>query len=183
MRFVIDSVERDYTMVSAPEAETLNFCLKIREEGRFSKTILTAPLGHPFQMSGPHGHFVYRKSENPALFVATGTGIAPFVAFSQSEIGKATLLHGVGSAELLTYQEILQRAIDTYVPCISRQPAVHQSQSGGMFAGHVTDYLEKELPPGIYDFYLCGHSAMIRDATAIIDDLFEDSKLYIENFD
>lgn len=183
MRFIINGVERDYTMVSVPEASTLDFCLKIRPNGLFSKTILKARLGHTFNLSGPHGHFVYRRPLNPAVFVATGTGIAPFVAFSRCRIGEAILLHGVDSPEALIYQSIVQREVEAYIPCISQSAKSEPSKAPHIFHGRVTDYLQIKLSQGIYDFYLCGSGGMIRNATAIIDDRFEDSKLYIENFD
>jgi len=52
----------------------------------------------------------------------------------------------------------------------------------GSFAGRVTDYLETELPPLPYDFYLCGRSDMIRDATLLVDERFSDSYVYTEIF-
>ena len=183
MRFFIDDVQRDYTMVSAPETSTLDFCLKIRPNGLFSKTILDAPLGHIFHLSGPHGYFVYRRSLNPSVFVATGTGIAPFVAFSRYGVEKAVLLHGVDSPETLIYQPIVQQAVDLYVPCIAQSVDNPQLDVPNTFDGRVTDYLQRDLAQGAYDFYLCGRGEMIRDATAIIDERFENSKLYIENFD
>ena len=48
---------------------------------------------------------------------------------------------------------------------------------------YATGYLKSELAPGTYDFYLCGRRDMIRDATAVIDGRFGDSRLFIENYD
>ncbi len=183
MRFEMVGYQRDYTLVSAPDGPTLDFCLKIRKDGRFSKAILDLPLGHRFDVTGPLGYFTYHKSKNLGLFVATGTGVAPFVAFCRSQVGKALLIHGVESTDQLLYQPLLQGAVKSYVPCISKDFRQNPAKKDDVFTGRVTDYLEKELAPGNYDFYLCGNGAMIRDATALIDDRFEGSRLYIENFD
>lgn len=182
LRFVMDGYERDYTMVSTPDAETIDFCIAVVDGGRFSSDIQKAGIDDTLQLTGPHGHFVIRGPANPAVFVATGTGIAPFVAFCRSGAGAGRLLHGVGTPDRLIYRDILQSAVGDYVPCISRS-SEKMALLDNAFAGRVTDYLERRLTPGVYDFYLCGRGAMIRDVTALIDQRFGDSRLFIETYD
>jgi ferredoxin-NADP reductase len=181
-RFVMDGYERDYTLVSTPDAETIDFCVAMVDGGRFSVDILKADIGAPFQLTGPHGHFVFQGSANPAVFVATGTGAAPFVAFCRSGIDEGLLLHGVGTPDRLIYRDVFESALREYVPCISR-PFENMENAENFFPGRVTHYLEQQLTPGTYDFYLCGRGAMIRDVTALIDDRFGDSRLFIESYD
>ena len=97
-------------------------------------------------------------------------------------MGAGLLLHGVGTPDRLIYRDILQSAWGGYVPCISR-PFEKMGRPDNAFAGRVTDYLAQQLTPGIYDFYLCGRGAMIRDVTALIDEQFGDSRLFIETYD
>jgi len=54
---------------------------------------------------------------------------------------------------------------------------------GEGFSGRVSQYLEHHLEPGVYDFYLCGTQAMIRDVMLIIDSHFSGSLVYTEQFD
>ena len=182
MRFVMDGYARDYTMVSSPDAVTIDFCIAMVAGGRFSRDIQKADIEATFQLTGPHGHFVYQGTTNPAVFVATGTGIAPFVAFCRSGVDAGLLLHGVGSPDRLIYRDFLQSALDDYVPCISRS-SEKRGRPDNAFTGRVTHYLEQQLKPGTYDFYLCGRGAMIRDVTALIDEQFGDSRLFIETYD
>ena len=182
MRFVMDGYERDYTMVSTPDAETIDFCIAIVGGGQFSGDILKADIGTPFQLSGPHGHFIFQGPANPAVFVATGTGVAPFVAFCRSGVNAGLLLHGVVTPDRLIYREIFQSTLCEYVPCISR-PFDSRDNVENAFSGRVTQYLEQQLTPGTYDFYLCGRGGMIRDVTALIDEQFSDSRLFIESYD
>jgi len=182
MRFVMDGYERDYTMVSTPDAETIDFCIAIVGGGQFSGDILKADIGTPFQLSGPHGHFIFQGPANPAVFVATGTGVAPFVAFCRSGVNAGLLLHGVGTPDRLIYREIFQSTLCEYVPCISR-PFDNSDNVENAFSGRVTHYLGQQLTPGTYDFYLCGRGGMIRDVTALIDEQFSDSRLFIESYD
>ena len=182
VRFVMDGYERDYTMVSAPDADTIDFCIAIADKGRFSNDILKADIGARFQLSGPHGYFILQKHANPAVFVATGTGVAPFVAFCRSGAVNALLLQGTSTPDRLIYRDLLQSALRRYVPCISR-PAEIGDDLKNVFSGRVTDYLERRLKVGAYDFYLCGRRTMIRDATALIDKKFSGSRLFIETYD
>jgi benzoate/toluate 1,2-dioxygenase reductase subunit len=182
LRLVMAGYERDYTIVSAPDAGTIDFCIAMVEGGRFSSDILKAEIGFSVQLTGPHGHFVFQGPVNPAVFVATGTGVAPFVAFCRSGVDEARLIHGVGTPDRLIYRDLLQSALQEYVPCISR-PSENMDPSNRAFSGRVTDYLGNRLKPGTYDFYLCGRRSMIRDAAAIVDDRFGDSRLFIETYD
>ena len=182
LRFVMDGYERDYTMVSTPDAKRIDFCIAMVDGGRFSSDIQKAGIGSTFQLTGPHGHFVFQGPANPAVFVATGTGVAPFVAFCRSGVDAGLLLHGVGTPDRLIYRDILQSGLRGYVPCISR-PFEKMDRPGNAFSGRVTHYLEQQMTPGAYDFYLCGRGTMIRDVTALIDQQFCDSRLFIETYD
>jgi ferredoxin-NADP reductase len=182
LRFTMDGYERDYTLVSAPDAGTIDFCIALVEGGRFAHDILAAEKGTSFELTGPHGHFVFQGPLNPAVFVATGTGVAPFVAFCRSGAPAALLLHGVGTPDRLIYRRILQGAVRGYVPCLSQFFGTID-RAPNAFSGRVTRYLEQQLKPCTYDFYLCGRRSMIRDATAIIDERFGGSRLFIETYD
>lgn len=182
VRFVVDNCPRDYTIISGPDAETIDFCIALIEGGRFSALIARATAGDRFQLSGPHGHFIFQESTRRSVFVATGTGVAPFVAFCRSGVTDAILLHGVHVSDQLIYRQLLESCLDAYIPCISST----FDRAGSLkdaFAGRVTTYLDTLLAPDIYNFYLCGQRIMIVEATALIDDRFDGSRLFIENFD
>lgn len=72
---VLGDCVRNYTMVSDPHGENLDFCIAVVEQERFSRTILDIPVGSTVHLTGPHGHFVYQGAMNPAVFMATGGGI------------------------------------------------------------------------------------------------------------
>ncbi len=172
------AVERDYTLVSAPTDPHLALCIRNIEQGILSAGLSNAPVGSHFNFNGPHGYFTYRPSPRPAVFVATGTGLAPFVSMARSGVTGFILLHGVDSAEDLYYATIFQSAAKQYIPCISET----DSLSGEYFRGRVTDYLRKNLAAGLYDFYLCGRREMIRDVTLLVDEKFPGSFLFTETF-
>ncbi len=170
--------ERDYSLVNAPADSSLRLCIRRVPAGSFTASLHAAATGSRFQFSGPHGYFVFRSTSRPAVFVATGTGIAPFASMARAKTRGFTLLHGVKSPDDLYYADLFHATAGTYVPCISGKA----STAARWFHGRVTGYVEKELPPGTYDFYLCGRTEMIRDVTWLIDEHFPDSNVYSEIF-
>lgn len=181
IRFCQETVQRDYSLLTIPSDSTLKLCLFNVEKGQFSPVLAAAAIGTKFSFTGPHGYFTYRPSERPVVFVATGTGIAPFLSLSRSGVTEFTLLHGVRTASDLHYQDIFRRSAHLYVPCLSASPDPVGTIKNG-FDGRVTQYLEEHFPPSTYDFYLCGRQEMIRDVTLLVDEKFSGSLLYTETF-
>ena len=169
--------ERDYSLASSPDESHLGLCIRHVEGGRLSRVLGAAAKGTRFSFYGPHGYFTFKPSQRPAVLVASGTGIAPFRSMVRSGITPQFLLHGVETSAELYYAQELQAASGTYIPCLSQS-----EKSQTHFAGRVTDYLRRHLPPANYDFYLCGRREMIRDATLLVDELFEGSFIYTETF-
>ena len=178
IRLLDRSGERDYSLANAPQDSSLRLCIRRVPEGRLSTRLHAAAIGSDFRFTGPHGLFVFRPSGRPAVFVATGTGAAPFASMARAGRRGFTLLHGVRSADELLYADLFQTAAGAYVPCISGETPT----ATRMFGGRVTVYVERELPPGAYDFYLCGRREMVRDVTWLLDERYPDSRIYSEIF-
>ena len=178
IRIYYQAMERDYTPVSAPGDSEISFCIRKVDTGKFTPLLSAAEIGTRFDISKPAGYFTFKPSRRPPVFVATGTGIAPFCSMIRSGVTGFTLLHGVDSPEDLYYQPQLEAVADLYVPCISREYPSYTEH----FRGRVTDYLQKQLPPAVYDFYLCGRREMIRDVTWLVDERFPGSLVYSELF-
>jgi len=181
VRFIQNEVERDYTPVSSPQDEGIEFLVKSVKGGVFSSALASAREGEPFRFTGPHGYFRFYPSQRLPVFVATGTGLAPFVSMARAGVKDFILLHGVRQSLDLYYEALFRKAARLYVPCVS---TLRDSREGmlGAFAGRVTGYLDAQLPSGAYDFYLCGRGEMIRDAIHLVDQRFPDSLVYIEPF-
>jgi len=169
--------DRDYSLASSPDESELRLCIRYVKEGLLSRALGDALPGTRLTFCGPHGYFTFKPSGRLTTWVATGTGIAPFRSMACSGMAPDYLLHGVDATSELYYAEELQPVAGNYIPCLSQS-----GQSPTAFDGRVTDYLQKHLPPGNYDFYLCGGREMIRDVTLIVDELFEGSLVYTETF-
>jgi ferredoxin-NADP reductase len=115
------------------------------------------------------------------VFVATGTGVAPFVSMARAGVKDFILLHGVRRFLDLYYEPLFRKTAELYVPCLS---AMKDPREGvpGAFAGRVTAYLSCQLASDAYDFYLCGNADMIRDVILLVDQEFPNSRVYTETF-
>lgn len=178
IRLIHGGLERDYSLANAPDEAALVLCIRQVAAGRFSTLLSSIPVGTAFTFSGPHGYFVFRASARSPVFVATGTGVAPFTAMARSSVSAFTLLHGVRQAGECYYASLFRSKARRYVVCLSEEGPF----DAGTFRGRVTDYLASQLAPDRYDFYLCGRGEMIRDVTWLVDDRFPGSMVYTEIF-
>lgn len=172
-------VQREYSLAGAPEEEFLRLCIRYVPGDGLSAALARAGFGDCIEISDAYGLFVYRPGN--AVFVATGTGIAPFAAHARAGVRGFTLLHGVRHIDELYYGNLMERAAASYVACISGGIAEGRGQEN-LFDGRVTKYMERHLPYANYDFYLCGNGAMLHDAIAIVDRVFPASRVYSEMF-
>lgn len=179
IRFIHRSIERFYSLLCAPDDPFLEICVYHVPEGQFSPVLADAEIGTQFEFSGPHGYFTYKPSSRQAVFVASGTGIAPFVSMSRSGVTDFTLLHEAARLEDLYYQNQFDRMTRNYVPCLL-ETAAQDSLPAGFFRGDAASYLLKNLQPGRYDFYLCGEREMIRGVTLLVDERFAGSHVFTE---
>jgi benzoate/toluate 1,2-dioxygenase reductase component len=166
---------RDYSLAGSPSAANLVLVVRRMEGGAVSPALVSAAPGAAFDFTGPHGLFTLKPSPRPVILVGTGVGIAPFLSMAHGGSG-FTLLHGARSIDELFYRKELEGAADVYVPCLSRE------SSAGCFHGRVTEWARKQLPPGSYDFYLCGGRHMVRDMILLVDERFPGSRVYTEIF-
>jgi len=179
VRLSLGELERDYSIVSAPGEPQLALCIRSVAGGKLSTLLSVAETGTSVAVSGPYGYFTYKPSPRPAVFVATGTGIAPFCSMARSGVSGFTLLHGVSLHQDLYYASQLRQSARRYIPCLTEEK---NKLSPDAFQGNVTEYLQQHLTPGDYDFYLSGRSEMIRDVTLLIDTRFPESLVYTEQY-
>jgi ferredoxin-NADP reductase len=180
--FIHESMERYYSVLSTPDDPTLAICVFYVPHGSFAPVLAQAAIGTRFNISGPHGYFTFKPSARAPVFVATGTGIAPFVSFARSGITNFTLLHQAISADELYYQKYFQTLNSAYFSCLTDIPAVTEPSMPTLFRGKISACIRKNLRPGSYDFYLCGERETIRDVTHLVDEMYPESRVYREVF-
>jgi len=157
--------KREYSIYSGTGDKNIEVLIKEIEEGLVSKQLKKVKQGRSVELEGPVGFFSINPKEiekkKKFLFVASGTGIAPFHSMVKSipELNY-TVLHGVRYASEAYEMETYER--DRYILCTT-------GDDGGDFKGRVTDYIKKqEFDPEII-CYFCGNFNMIKDAMALME--------------
>jgi ferredoxin-NADP reductase len=178
IRLGLGGATRDYSLLGPADHPRLHLCIRRLAGGPVSTFLAEAPPETTLHFDGPLGYFVWRPSPRPAVWLATGTGVAPFVALARAGVRGFRLAHGVRAVDELYYAEELRAAAALYVPCLTTAAGAPPDA----FRGRVTEWAVASLAPGIYDFYLCGRGEMIRDATRIIDAGFAGSRVFSEIF-
>ncbi|RZA04490.1 MAG: ferredoxin--NADP reductase [Proteobacteria bacterium] len=169
---------RPYSFASAPEEAIhgqYRLCIKYLAGGVGSEFMSHLRPGDTFAAMLPYGNLVYEPApeDRRACFLCTSTGIAPFLsmvlseAFQSARPAKSQLLYGTRSAEEILYREDFARAGVEMISAISQG----QATGPGQYEGRITDYL-RSLPPSWHwrdtDFYLCGNTAMVKEAIEIL---------------
>lgn len=171
---------REYTLLNGIPDDELAICVRLIPQGRFTPRLAHARIGENFRITEATGRFTFESSARPPVLIATGTGIAPFVAFVRAGLRGFDLLHGVRCEAELYYRAELSAAARRYIPCISGDFTPEKNSPA--FAGHVDACLAARFETHPYDFYLCGRTDMIRDVTRLIDQRFEGSFVFSEAF-
>ncbi len=172
--------EREYTLLTPPDASVLRFLVKRLEVGRLSNALAGMAMGTVLDMGRAKGYLTYRSAGRPVVFVATGVGIAPFEAMAAAGVTGFILIQGARNLSGLFFREHLASVASRYIPCVSEAP------DGGdlpeLFRGRVTGFVERHLQPGNYDFYLCGSRTMITDMTLLLDRHCPTSRVFSEAY-
>lgn len=158
---------RSYSFSSMPSNGLVDFLVRNIPGGLMS-TYLTehAKTGDALTMTGPVGSFYLRDLKRPALFLAGGTGLAPFLAMLDEieRTGSSHPIHmiyGVTNDADLVETEKLQsfaaaNASFTFATVVADAQSQHQRK------GYVTHHLPDELlNGGDVDIYLCGPPPMV----------------------
>lgn len=179
--FLYESQKRYYSLISAPKDPVLSLCIHYVREGHFSPILASAEIGTQFNITGPHGYFTFQPSTRPPVFVATGTGIAPFVSMARSGVTHFVLFHEAISSEELYYLAYFRELTPNYFTCL-KETSDSEGSLLDAHRGEISVCLQKNLSPKSYDFYLCGHRKMIRDVTLLVDDVYPGSRVFREVF-
>lgn len=159
-----DIQAREYSIYSAEQNDYFEVLIKEVQDGMVSRQLRHVKPGEPLNFENPVGYFVLKDADikhRKYLFIASGTGIAPFHSFVKSYPGlDYKLLHGIRNTDEAYDKEVYDK--DRLILCTSRD-------KNGDYHGRVTDYL-KENP--IEDkntlCYFCGNCEMIHEAYDIL---------------
>ena len=155
---------REYSIYSGINDEYLEVLVREVEDGVVSKKLRKLTKGDLLEINGPYGFFMYNTqppSFRKFLFIASGTGIAPFHSFARSYPGADyKIIHGIRTIDE-AYEKSDYRP-ESYLSCTSRDDK-------GDYAGRLTEYLKTADIETDRMIYLCGNSNMILEAIEILE--------------
>lgn len=158
-----DYQSREYSIYSPENGKNLEVLVKEVEGGYFSPKLKHLKIGEHVEVHGPFGKFgldTKNKDNHKHVFIASGTGIAPFHSIVKSNPGlDYSIIHGV--RYLNEAYEIEEYDRERITVCTSRD-------KNGDFSGRLTEFLKNTDFEKNTSFYLCGNSDMIFDAMEIL---------------
>ena len=90
-----EEITRAYSIASPPSDNGhIAFCLNRVEEGFMSNHLFDLEEGSKITFQGPFGDFILRPPLRDTVFIATGTGIAPFRSILQWVLAESSRHHG-----------------------------------------------------------------------------------------
>ncbi len=154
---------RLYSIASGELDEEVDILYNINPEGKLTPWMAQLNTADNLWVSEPFGSFT--GSGEPAWWIASGTGIAPFISMLRTGLHKnKKLLHGGRNLNSFYFNEMLEPVLqDNYIKCCSRE------NGDGIYHGRITQYLrEHSSLPLDQKYYLCGSAEMVVDARDIL---------------
>jgi len=167
-----EEITRAYSIASPPgENNRFALCLNRVQDGFMSNFLCDMKEGDEISSQGPFGDFILRPPMRDTIFIATGTGIAPFRSMlhwlvadaSRHENKQLWLVFGSRTEQDIYYHQEFLRLAGAhknfhYLPTLSRGAGDWQGLRG---------YVQQHVPgivAGRTDMhaYICGLDKMIR---------------------
>lgn len=167
--FVTPPHRRAFSIVHADE-QSISFIVElipIELNGKASEYFRNIQIGAKTQIMGPLGRFGLKDSNKPKVFIATGSGIAPFIPMIKSIKNNSEnhLFFGTRTKQDDFVTQIFADSDINYTLCLSRE----RENLENAFVGRVTDAIfEAELDFKDSEFYICGSTNMITDVDEIL---------------
>ncbi len=159
---------------SADDTSEYEFFIRLVPGGAFTTLLWDRRVGDPINIKGPKGRFLLQNDGRTCLFVASGTGLAPFISMldtlrDRGQTREVVLLHGVSYDYDLAWRSELEALAASgtfplhYAGTVSR-PAACPDWHG--LAGRVESVVGPQLDAfGLSatntTIYLCGNPDMI----------------------
>ncbi len=179
-----EKISRAFSIANAPPTSTLEFLISLIH-GKFTSKLDTAKVNDKYYISAPYGQFKFDvHNEGKLLFLAGGTGIAPFMSMiRQIESIKAEtdckILYSVKFPDEIIEKDELERfkqdlGVETIVTVTRPKEGDNWTGETGhadaeMIQKHVPDFKDRVS-------YICGPPAFVKALKVALVGLGVDEK-------
>jgi CDP-4-dehydro-6-deoxyglucose reductase len=173
--------KRPYSIASVPaDAREIEIAVTLVQGGPMSTALHAMQPGERAEIEGPSGVFRMRGArEEPALFVATGSGLAPLRSMLAEDLargaggGERALLFGVRAEKDILWRNELdasarQHGRFRFEPTLSRPDAGWTGRTGYV-QRHLAEMLASLGGAPRVHVYVCGLSRMTDEVTAMLE--------------
>lgn len=154
---------RLYSIASGELDDEVDILYNINPDGKLTPWMAQLATADTLWVSEPFGSF--SDKGEPGWWIASGTGIAPFLSMFRTGLYKnKKIVHGGRNLKSFYFSELFEPALGgNYIRCCSRE------HSPDIYNGRITQFL-KEHPalPLNEKYYLCGSAEMVVDARDIL---------------
>ncbi|WP_294033036.1 benzoate 1,2-dioxygenase electron transfer component BenC [uncultured Moraxella sp.] len=175
---------RSYSFSSKPGDRKTSFVVRNVPNGKMSSFLTnSAQIGDKMKFTGPFGSFYLRKIVRPTLFLAGGTGIAPFLSMLKVLDEKGSeqpvrMIFGVTNDDDLVGLDVLESFKEKH-SWFDYRTVVANEKSSHERKGYVIAHIDDDwLNAGNVDIYLCGPVAMV-DA---VKQWLDNQNVVVQNF-
>ncbi len=133
--------------------------------GSFSSKMTALSRDELVYIDGPYGDFTierFKRTRRPAVYIAGGIGITPFVKHVLDGRTDQILFYANQSKQTSVFREVLQAALgDRYIDIFSRETEKDSPRSFEI--GHITSAIISRhiKDPSRFDYFICGPQGMI----------------------
>lgn len=151
---------RLYSICSSNRGANVGILYQVKKDGLLTPGLEKNKVGDELWISEVQGKFIY--DNEPAWWIATGTGIAPFYSMLKSGLKPLKLIQGARKMNQFYFRDELSE-IEDYVLCCS------QEKGADLYQGRLTAYINsfENLPTNI-NYYLCGSAEMVVDVRNLL---------------
>jgi len=168
-----NGVEKPFSIVSFPGEQTIDFLISTHPNGALTPKLLKMKPGEKFEIEGPYGFFNVKETKaKEIIFIAAGTGIAPFrsmVMDALQKFPKKKIKLMFGFRYDLYFEKYWKELESSYKNfslffCCSKPGKNWKGKEG-----RVTAFLEEEIKNAKdKEVYICGPPPMVMDTRTIL---------------
>jgi len=176
----------------------LEFLVNTKSGGFGSQAIEKMQIGDSFNALGPLGKFALIENDRPKVFIATGTGLGPFVAMIEQILNsnskaQVDLFFGVYSIEYDFTKRFFGDYLDTIkypnfkittcADSLDQDPITDPELPTNLYLGKVTAVITQVITDyEIADFYICGNPYMVTDMEKLLQNKGASENIYLEKY-